>query len=68
MTGPALRPAGEGQIDAPLPAAPHRGTKGLPDASVRAPLLTRLGMPAGVVPVTRVRPGEESDQPDSKDH
>jgi hypothetical protein len=30
-------------------------------------LTTMLGLPAGVVPVTRVRPGEESDRPDSKD-
>src|SRR5437867_4045361 len=26
-----------------------------------------IGMPAGIVPVTRVRPGEESDRPASRD-
>lgn len=30
-------------------------------------LFNLLGMPAGVVPVTVVRPGEETDRPDSRD-
>lgn len=30
-------------------------------------LYNLLGMPAGVVPATRVRPGEESDRLESKD-
>ena len=51
----------------PIPAAPHGLTKQLPDASTPAVLFTMLGMPAGVVPVTRVRPGEESDRPESRD-
>ena len=52
---------------APLPAAPHGVTKDLPDAFMPAALFTTLGMPAGVLPLTRVRPGEESDRHDSKD-
>jgi Asp-tRNA(Asn)/Glu-tRNA(Gln) amidotransferase A subunit family amidase len=51
----------------PIPAAPHGLTKHLPDVSASAVLFTMLGVPAGVVPVTRVRPGEESDRPDSRD-
>jgi Asp-tRNA(Asn)/Glu-tRNA(Gln) amidotransferase A subunit family amidase len=51
----------------PIPAAPHGLTKRLPDVATPAVLFTMLGVPAGVVPVTRVRPGEESDRPDSRD-
>jgi fatty acid amide hydrolase len=42
-------------------------TKRLPDVATSAALFTVLGVPAGVVPVTRVRPGEESDRPDRRD-
>ncbi len=51
----------------PLPAVPHGLSAKLPDLSMPSILFTALGLPAGVVPVTRVRPGEESDRPDSKD-
>jgi fatty acid amide hydrolase len=52
---------------APLPAVPHGLTAKLPDLLAPSVLFNLLGMPAGVVPVTRVRPGEESDRPDSRD-
>ena len=51
----------------PLPAVPHGQTKHLPDVHTASLLTTSLRLPAGVVPVTRVRPGEESDRPASKD-
>ena len=51
----------------PVPAVPHGQAKHLPDAHAPSVLFTTLGLPAGVVPVTRVRPGEESDRPASKD-
>jgi Asp-tRNA(Asn)/Glu-tRNA(Gln) amidotransferase A subunit family amidase len=51
----------------PVPAVPHGLAKHLPDAHAPSVLFTALGLPAGVVPVTRVRPGEESDRPASKD-
>jgi Asp-tRNA(Asn)/Glu-tRNA(Gln) amidotransferase A subunit family amidase len=51
----------------PLPAVPHGLSKHLPDLHTASLLTTTLGLPAGVVPVTRVRPGEESDRPPSKD-
>jgi fatty acid amide hydrolase len=51
----------------PVPAVPHGLTKHLPDLHTTSLLITMLGLPAGVVPVTRVRAGEESDRPDSKD-
>jgi len=51
----------------PLPAAPHGMTKHLPDVHTTSLLTTTLGLPAGVVPVTRVQPGEESDRTASRD-
>jgi fatty acid amide hydrolase len=51
----------------PIPAPPHGLTKRLPDVAASSVLFTMLGVPAGVVPVTRVRPGEESDRSDSRD-
>jgi fatty acid amide hydrolase len=51
----------------PLPAVPHGSTPKLPDLLAPSMLFNLLGLPAGVVPVTRVRPGEESDRPDSRD-
>jgi fatty acid amide hydrolase len=47
----------------PLAAVPHGATPKLPDLHGPSMLFNLLGMPAGVVPVTRVRPGEESDRP-----
>lgn len=51
----------------PIPAPRHRQTPDLIDAFAAPALFTTLGMPTGVVAVTRVRPGEESDRPVSKD-
>ncbi len=50
----------------PLPALTHGASSSLGLFSYTA-LYNLLGMPAGVVPATRVRPGEESDRPQSKD-
>ncbi len=51
----------------PLPAVRHGDTGGLADFWGSCLLFNVLGWPAGVVPVTRVRPGEESDRPDSRE-
>jgi fatty acid amide hydrolase len=51
----------------PLPAVRHGDTGDLADFASAAFLFNVLGMPAGVVPITRVRPDEESDRPASKD-
>lgn len=51
----------------PLPAPRHDQTPEVPDLAASVMLFNLLGMPAGVTPVTRVRPGEESDRADSKD-
>jgi Asp-tRNA(Asn)/Glu-tRNA(Gln) amidotransferase A subunit family amidase len=51
----------------PVPAVPHGLAKDLPDAYASSLLTVTLGVPTGVVPVTRVRPGEESDRADSRD-
>jgi fatty acid amide hydrolase len=51
----------------PMPAVPHGSSLKLPDLHGPSMLFNLLGLPAGVVPVTRVRPGEESDRPDSRD-
>ncbi len=62
-----------GQYDAilcpaqPLPAVRHGDTIDLADFWGSSMLFNTLGMPAGVVPVTRVRADEESDRPVSKD-
>lgn len=44
----------------PLPAVPHGASARLGPANGHTLLFNLLGMPAGVVPVTRVRAGEES--------
>jgi len=51
----------------PVPAPQHGTTPELADVWAAAAWFTLLGMPSGVVPVTRVRTGEESDRPASKD-
>src|SRR6266545_290017 len=51
----------------PLPALTHGATHDLGTAGTYATLFNLLGMPAGVVSVTRVTPGEESDRPAPKD-
>ena len=50
-----------------LPAFTHGATRDLLTAGGYATLYNVLGYPAGVVPVTRVRAGEESDRPSSSD-
>lgn len=50
-----------------LPAFTHGATRDLLTAGAYAPLYNLLGWPAGVVPVTRVRAGEESARPRSAD-
>lgn len=45
-----------------LPAMPHGRFRDLVYAGTFTFLVNLLGLPAGVVPVTRVRPGEESDR------
>ncbi len=50
-----------------LPAVLHGSTANLPDFDSYARTFNVLGMPAGVVAASRVRAGEESDRPSSKD-
>jgi fatty acid amide hydrolase len=50
-----------------LPAFTHGASTTLATAGAYAPLYNLLGYPAGVVPVTRVRPGEEIGRPASLD-
>jgi fatty acid amide hydrolase len=50
-----------------LPAPLHGTTSDLIEATSYAFVANLLGLPAGTVPVTRVRPGEESDRADSRD-
>ena len=50
-----------------LPAVRHGATELMPMPGAYAPLANVSGFPAGIVPVTRVRPGEESDRPPSRD-
>jgi len=50
-----------------LPAVRHGATEMLPMPGAYTPLANASGFPAGVVPVTRVRAGEESDRPASRD-
>jgi fatty acid amide hydrolase len=52
---------------ASLPAFTHGATRDLLTAGAYAPLYNLLGWPAGVVPVTRVRAGEETQRPKSAD-
>jgi len=51
----------------PLPALTHGATKDLATCGAYACLYNLLGYPAGVVPVTRVQPGEESSRAISRD-
>jgi fatty acid amide hydrolase len=50
-----------------LPALTHGAGRHLATAASYSELYNLLGMPAGVVAATRVRPGEESDRPRSLD-
>ena len=50
-----------------VPAVRHGTTEMMPLPGAYAPLANVSGFPAGIVPVTRVRPGEESDRPASRD-
>lgn len=50
-----------------LPALTHGSTQYLAAAASYAMLFNLVGMPAGVVPVTRVQAGEEGDRPASWD-
>lgn len=51
----------------PLPAFTHRASKDLATAGASACLYNLIGYPAGIVPVTRVRAGEESARAASSD-
>lgn len=51
----------------PLPALTHGATRDLATCGAYACLYNLLGYPAGVVPVTQVRPGEESRRAASRD-
>jgi fatty acid amide hydrolase len=50
-----------------VPAVQHGATELMPMPGAYAPLANVSGFPAGIVPVTRVRPDEESDRPASRD-
>ena len=50
-----------------VPAVPHGGSFYLVDSISHTTLYNLLGMPAGVVAATRVRAGEETDRPASRD-
>jgi len=50
-----------------LPALTHGATRDLPQAASYSFLANLLGIPAGVLPATRVGAGEESDRPASRD-
>lgn len=50
-----------------LPALTHGASTYLNTAASYCMLVNLLACPAGIVPVTRVRPGEESDRPPSRD-
>jgi fatty acid amide hydrolase len=50
-----------------VPAVRHGATELMPMPGAYTPLANVSGFPAGVVPITRVRPGEESDRPPSRD-
>jgi fatty acid amide hydrolase len=45
----------------------HGATELMPMPGAYAPIANVSGFPAGIVPVTRVRAGEESDRPASRD-
>ncbi|MEJ2377597.1 MAG: amidase family protein, partial [Pseudolabrys sp.] len=69
----AMDAAADGPIDCilcpayPLPALRHGATLSMPMPGIYAPFANVSGFPAGVVPVTRVRLGEESDRQPSHD-
>ncbi len=69
----SLEQAEDGPIDCvvcpayPVPAVRHGATEMMPMPGTYAPLANVSGFPAGIAPVTRVRPGEESDRPASRD-
>jgi len=50
-----------------LPAVTHGGFSNTPGVGSYCMLFNILGFPAGVAPITRVRAGEESDRPESRD-
>jgi len=50
-----------------LPPLRHGATEMMPMPGAYVPLANVTGFPAGVVPVTRVRAGEESDRPPGRD-
>lgn len=50
-----------------LPALPHGASKQIVTGGTYAILVNLLGYPAGIVPVTRVRPGEETERKSSAD-
>jgi fatty acid amide hydrolase len=50
-----------------VPAVRHGATELMPVPGAYTPLANVSGFPAGVVPLTRVRPGEESDRPPGRD-
>jgi fatty acid amide hydrolase len=50
-----------------VPAVRHGATELMPMPGAYAPIANVSGFPAGIVPVTRVRPDEESDRPASRD-
>jgi fatty acid amide hydrolase len=50
-----------------VPAVQHGATELMPMPGAYAPLANVSGFPAGIVPVTRVRPDEESDRSASRD-
>ena len=50
-----------------LPAYTHGASKDLLTAGAYGPLYNLLGYPAGVVPVTRVRGGEQASRPATRD-
>jgi len=50
-----------------VPAVRHGATEMMPMPGAYTPIANVTGFPAGVVPVTRVRPGEESERPQSRD-
>jgi fatty acid amide hydrolase len=50
-----------------VPAQRHGASLMMPLPGAYAPLAPVTGLPAGIVPATRVLPGEESDRPESRD-
>ncbi len=71
--GKAMDAAEGGPLDlllgpaSPLPAFTHGAAKELGVPGIYVTVSNLSGQPAGVVPVTRVKPGEESDLPASRD-